>query len=112
MNTVKLNISEYHAKCPNCNIETDFIMFESGCRGDLEIYIGDTTKTVYRIDMNKIHYLNLEIDELLRPAIVAEGGANKLRNIPNQVACKACKSIFYAAPVAISGESRVNAIDL
>jgi len=112
MNKTTLNITQCHSQCPNCNFETDYLMFESGMGGDFETYIGDSTKTIYRIDMHKVHYLNLSVEELLKQAIKAEGGTHQIRNIPNQVACNNCKHIFYAAPISVSGETKVDAVEL
>jgi len=112
MNTTRLNISRCHSQCPNCKIETDYDMFESGPGGDFETYFGDRTNTFYKVDMLKIHYMNLSIEEILKPVIEAEGGEDKLRNIPNEVLCKSCKHIFYAAPISVSGEEKVNAVEL
>jgi hypothetical protein len=93
-------------------IETKYLMFESGAGGDFETYIGDTTGNIYRIDMLKVHYLNLSLDALLIPAIEAEGGIEKLRKIPNEVLCYICKSVFYAVPISVIGEIKVNAVEL
>ena len=109
MNKTKLNITKCHSKYPNCKVETDFIMFESGVCGDFKAYIGDKTETVYRIDMHKINYLNKEIENLLMSAIEAEGGVDNLRNIPNQVVCK---TEFYTASISISGETKVKTVEL
>jgi len=87
-------------------------MFESESGGDFETYVGDSTNTIYRVDMHKAHYLNLSIEELLKPAVEAEGGAHNLRNIPGQVVCKSCNHIFYAAPISVSGDTKVNAVEL
>ena len=105
-------ISQCHAKCPKCNIETDFEMFESGAGGDFETYLGEKTGNIYRLDMHKVHYLNFSAEELLSQAITAEGGEKYLRNIPDQVKCKVCKSLFRAMPIALSGEAKVKAIEL
>lgn len=87
-------------------------MFESGAGGDFKTYIGDFTGTIYRLDMGQVHYLNLSVEKLLKPAIEAEGGEHWLRSIPNQVMCKACKSIFSANTVKLSGETKINAVEL
>ena len=101
MKSTKLNITQCHSPCPNCKIDTDFQMFESGAGGDFETYVGDTTESIYRMDMHKVHYMNLTIEELLKPAIKAEVETKKLRNIPDQVMCKVCKTIFKASPISV-----------
>jgi hypothetical protein len=87
-------------------------MFESGGGGDFETYYGLTTDTYYRLDMHKVHYLHLEEKDLLESAIEAEGGQEKLRNIPDQVTCNDCKFVFRAGPISVSGEARVHAVEL
>ena len=87
-------------------------MFESGGSGDFETYYGLTSGSYYRLDLHKVHYLNLRVEVLLQPAIEAEGGTEKLRNIPDQVTCKSCNSVFRATPITSSGETLVQAIEL
>ena len=84
-------------------------MFESGAGGEFLTYIGETTGTIYRIDMFKIHYLNNKLSDLLNSAIEVEG---KLRSIPQQVECKVCHSIFEADSIHTSGDVVVNAVQL
>jgi hypothetical protein len=84
-------------------------MFESGLGGDFKTYIGKTTGTIYRLDMNKIHYLNIELSDLLSTAYKVEG---ELRSIPEQVECKVCHSIFKADVISTSGYIEVNAVQL
>ena len=87
-------------------------MFESGARGDFRTYIGDKTGTLYRVDMYKAHYKNLTLEMMLLPAVNNESGVANLRNIPDQVKCKVCGSIFAATTITIDGEIEVNAIQL
>ena len=112
MKSKHLPISQCHSKCPKCGIETDYLMFESGGGGNFETYYGIRTNTYYRLDMHKVHYMNLEEVELLKPATEAEGGNEQLRNIPDQVTCKACGHVFRAAPIVASGETQVQAVEL
>lgn len=112
MKTNNLPISQCHSTCPKCNIETDFQFFESGSGGDFETYTGVVTGNIYRLDMHKVHYLNSSEEELLAPAIELEGSRDNLRNIPDQVTCKVCKSIFKAMPITFGGEVKVKAIEL
>jgi hypothetical protein len=112
MKSSQLLISQCHANCPKCKIETDFQMFESGAGGEFETYIGESTGNIYRLSMHKVHYLKFTMDELLALAVAAEGSALYLRNVPDQVKCKVCKSVFRATSIAISGDTTVNAIEL
>ena len=112
MKANNLNISQCHFQCIKCKVETDFPMFESGAGGDIETYIDDFTGTIYRLDMHQVYYLNQSAEKLLKPAIEAEDGEHRLRHIPNQVICKVCKSIFSAAPITLSDETKVNAVEL
>ena len=112
MKSNHLSISKCHSMCPECRNETYYLMFESGRGGDFETYYGVKTGTYYRLDMHKVHYMNLEEKELLAPAAEAEGGKEHLRKIPDQVTCKICDAIFRAAPVSFSGKAKVRAIEL
>ena len=71
-------------------------MFESGAGGDFETYVGNTTGTLYRLDMTGVMYLGKTVAGLLEPAIDKEGGADNLRKIPEQIRCKSCGSVFAA----------------
>lgn len=112
MKTNMLRISKCHAPCAKCKIENDFLMFESGPGGDFETFIGDKSGNIYRMDMHKVHYLNIESEELLEPAIALEGGNDNLRNIPDAVKCKVCGSVSKAVPITFSGYIEVDAIEL
>jgi len=104
-----LNISQCSSSCPKCNIQTDFLMFESGAGGDFKTYIGETTGTIYRLDMNKVHYLNFELSVLLSATNKLE---NEIRSIPEKVKCKVCHSIFKADVISTSGYLEVKAVEL
>jgi hypothetical protein len=84
-------------------------MFESGAGGEFQTYIGETSSTIYRIDMTKIYYLNFKLADLLAPAIEIE---NELRSIPEQVKCKICNSVFKASAIEYSENVTVNAVQL
>jgi len=107
--TSSLNISQCSSSCPNCKVQTDFLMFESGAGGDFKTYIGETTGTIYRLDMNKIHYLNFELSDLLSATDKLE---NEIRSIPEQVKCKVCNSTFKADVISTSGYLEVKAVQL
>lgn len=49
-------------------------MFESGPGGDFSTYVGKRTGSLYRLDLGKVHYLNIPLEELLAPALRQEGG--------------------------------------
>lgn len=107
-----LPISKCRSTCSNCLVITDFLMFESGAGGDFETFVGAKTGDIYRLDMHKVHYLNIEEEELLKSCGDREGGVENMRRIPEQVMCKVCKSIFHAVPIIVDGESKISAYDL
>ncbi len=112
MSKRNLPISKCHSKCPRCKVETDFMLFESGAGGDFETYYGYKTETFYRVDMHKVHYLNIQIENLLEPATKAEGGIEFLKNFPDEVKCKLCGSFFHAVPITFEADSTVEAVEL
>ena len=87
-------------------------MFESGAGGEFDTYIGDTTNTIYRLDLSKVRYSEISVDTLLAPVISLENGQNNLRAIPKNVICKACKSIFEATDIEFDKEVIVDAVQL
>ncbi|WOH38227.1 hypothetical protein RI844_03035 [Thalassotalea fonticola] len=112
MKSNKLKISQCHAPCTRCKVRNDFLMFESGAGGNFETFVGDKTGNVYRVDMNKMHYLGMELGELLKPAIVIEDGVANIRNIPNEVKCKVCDSIAKMDTITCEGYVEVEAVEL
>ncbi len=72
MNPVRLPISLCHANCSKCGLPTEFKMFESGSGGDFSTYIGRKTNSFYRLDLGKINYQDLNLADLLEPAIERE----------------------------------------
>lgn len=110
MKVTKLRITKCHAPCPNCKMVNDFVMFESGSGGDFETFIGDTTGSIYRLDMHKIHYMRFDESDLLAPALLRENG--KIRKIPDEVNCNICKSINKPSPIVFDGDMEVDAIEL
>jgi hypothetical protein len=87
-------------------------MFESGGGGDFSTYVGKKTKNIYRVDLGKIHYLGISLNDLLLPAIEIEGGIENLAAIPKQIQCKVCKTTFSAEHCMIDSEERVYAYQL
>ncbi len=107
-----LSISLCHANCPKCNLPTEFKMFESGAGGDFATYIGETTGKIYRVNMSKVYYQNQELEKLVVPAIENEGGKSKIRQIPEEIKCKICGSIFGTSNIGIDGEESIDAYEL
>jgi hypothetical protein len=110
MKKVQLPILICHANCPDCKLPTEFKMFESGSGGDFATYVGAKTKTMYRVDLGKVHYQGKQLDSLLAPAIKQEG---TLARIPGEVRCKLCGRIFSATgSIGGDGEEIVDAYEL
>ena len=87
-------------------------MFESGAGGDFATYTGLVTSTIYRLDLAKIFYLGLSIDEVLAPAIENECGVENLFCISEQIKCKICGTVFKAEHWAIDTEEIIDAVAL
>jgi len=108
----QLPITVCHTSCPACKLPMDFLMFESGAGGEFSTYIGDTTNTIYRLNLTNARYSDVSTDTLLAPVISLENGQDNLREIPNKVICKACSSIFEATNIEFDQEVTVDAVIL
>jgi len=84
-------------------------MFESGPGGDFATYIGNRTGAIYRLDLGKVHYQKMKLDDLLFPAIERE---DQLRRIPEEIQCKLCGNIFTASSISIESEEQIEAYEL
>jgi hypothetical protein len=88
---------------------TDFLLFESGAGGDYATYVGQSTGSLYRVDLAQVNYLGKALPELLSPVHEREGGPHRLRSIPEQVQCKMCGNSFSVGSIAVDGEELVTA---
>jgi hypothetical protein len=109
MKLSRLPISFCHANCSKCGLPSEFKMFESGPGGDFSTYIGARTGAIYRLDLGKVHYLGMSVTELLSPAIQTEG---KLYQMPEEIRCKICGTVFSAVYIPIDSEEIVDAYEL
>ncbi len=87
----------------------EFKMFESGCGGDFETYVGATSGTLYRLDLGKIHYQKMLREDLLADALTKE---TRLIQIPKELSCKMCGTVFSATNIPIDGKEIVDAIEV
>ena len=111
MKPTKLPISNCHASFTKCRLPVDFCIFESGF-GDFYTYLGETTQSFYRVDLDQIKYFGKTLDQLLAPAIEQEGGVRNLILIPDQLRCKFCGNIFKADTYASESDELIDAFTL
>lgn len=109
MKSRRLPILLCHANCPKCGLPTEFKMFESGLGGDFLTFIGTRAESIYRVDLGKVHYQKMTLDELLLPALQQE---ESLRQVPKEIHCKLCGNVFSAVSIAIDGEEIIDAYEL
>ena len=84
-------------------------MFESGSGGDFKTFIGESTKSIYRLNMEKIQYLKLLESDILKDAKNKEG---ELRITSQEIQCLICNSKFSASSILVSGEEVIEAYDI
>jgi hypothetical protein len=84
-------------------------MFESGAGGNFDTYVGESTGSIYRMDLGKIHYQGLSAELLLADAQQKEG---RLARIPDEIRCKICGTEFSAQKIPIHGEEVIDAYEL
>ena len=109
MKQSRLPISLCHANCPKCSLPSEFKMIESGPGGDFSTYVGARTGAIYRLDLIKMHYSGISLDDLLAPAIQVEG---KVYRVPAEIRCKICGTVFSAVTIPVDGEEIIDAYEL
>jgi hypothetical protein len=112
MEKSSLPISYCHATCPKCKMPTEFPMFESGFGGDFSTYLGEATGSIYRVNMDLVHYGDKDLDEVLSWGIEHEGGKHNLRAVPGEIKCKICSNIYNAESVGLDKEGFAEVYEL
>ena len=115
MELTELNAMTYLGRCGSCGQLSPYTMFQSSFYG-FRSYFGETTKTLYRLDINSTDemYGKISADDALKPAIDREGGREHLHLIPDELKCSKClkAAISMAKDLGSGFGERVQAIML
>jgi len=98
MKTSTVPALAYGVACVRCRKQTTFRFFRSSVYA-FETYRGPTTNDYYRVDLDRIFYQKLVLeDELRRASLEREHGA-PLENVPDTMTCPECRE-----PLAVSDD--------
>ena len=79
------------AACPQCKLPSDeYLVAESGMGGDFQTFRQLGSGALYRHDLTMAQYNPNAGAEAMRLIEAHAGGADQLREIPGEQACKVC----------------------
>jgi hypothetical protein len=104
----------YSTVCPKCGRAVAFPVFEASFY-NFATYRGESTDTLYRLDLDACTLLGVTLESALAPAAQREGSASLVRPVPEFVRCGECGMTFQGPPLdrsLQSGERQMLAIEL
>jgi hypothetical protein len=87
-------------------------MFSSDSGYSFGTLVGLKSGSLYRVDLDQIHYQKKSWEVIVAPAIGAEGGPSWVRRLPEQVYCAYCKAEFSAEHYIADVESSIEGVAL
>ena len=102
------------AICPRCHRDVEFPLFLSSFYSFATFY-GVSSSWFYRLDIEAIHHGLATRESALASAVIREGGASNLIELPSQFFCPHCAAVVHGPPFSDLrqlGEISVPAIHL
>lgn len=96
------------ATCPQCKLPGDeYLIAESGMGGDFQTFRHVGSGALYRHDLTLAQYNPKAGAEAMRVIEVHAGGADQLREVPGQQACKVCGKRYAVENASMIAGSEV-----